>query len=472
MPTASPATGCVFSWGGSEAARGWRGPSTSGSGPAHVVTTDELSYTTRTAILAHRVAASRNSLALLSDGRVLTWGLNDSRGGGDAWFVRGGRSSSIPDSGQLGRWVTMSNRRHASAPGIVTLGPLAAEGALSIASGRYHALAIGRISRAVHSWGLNDHGQLGRSAWVGGRRPRGPPRKPCESGSRCRDVVALPVADGPTPAVAISAGRYFSLAIGVNGRAYAWGRCACGQPVASMEGTPLGSGRPYAISGGGIEQERLVAAATGYTHLMLLAESGALYTCESGDDGYGGRLQTAPAPNFYGQLGRPGPPLTPMRVAPSSLGASAPSLIAAGRCASFVADARGEVYAWGCAQGSGHRPPDRSTPALLDALRGQTVYALSAGEYHAVAALGAPATSAGGTAAAADARSATPDSSGASEQLRLAVWGAGTGSNYVRVTGLPNKARVLALSAGYQHNVAILSECDSEGALGVSVEIR
>lgn len=187
---------------------------------------------------------------------------------------------------------------------------------------------------------------------------------------------------------------------------------------------------------------------------MLLAKSGALYTCESGDDGYGGRLKTAPPLGSFGQLGRDyetpsSSPLTPMRVAASSLGVAPPMLIAAGRCASFVADARGELYAWGCAQGSGHPPPDRRSPALLEALRGRKVHALAAGEYHAIAAVAAaqPAGAAGKGAASST----------------VVAWGAaaatsGSSRPVVEVTGLPG-GTVLALAAGYQHSLAVFSEC-------------
>ena len=100
----------------------------------------------------------------------MTWGFNDSRGGGDAWFVRGGHVSAIPDSGQLGRQRGIyhggSSRGVPEAPAVLDLGPLAAEGASALASGRYHALAVGLRSRSVYSWGLNDHGQLGRSGWA------------------------------------------------------------------------------------------------------------------------------------------------------------------------------------------------------------------------------------------------------------------------------------------------------------------
>ena len=131
-------------------------------------------------------------------------------------------------------------------------------------------------------------------------------------------------------------------------------------------------------------------------------------------------LRRAPRLDAFGQLGRPGPPLIPSRVPPSRLGGLAPSLLAAGRCASFVIDAAGALHTWGCPQASG----------LTDgALRGRRVRAIAAGEYHALALL----------------------ADGA-----LLTWGAGVGSpsTPLLVRGLPPSGAT-AIAAGYQHNLAI-----------------
>ena len=105
-------------------------------------------------------------------------------------------------------------------------------------------------------------------------------------------------------------------------------------------------------------------------------------TGECGDDGYGGRLKAPPPLNGFGHLGRPGPPLMPLRVASDAFGDARPVLIAAGRCASFAVDSTGRVHAWGCAQGSGHPLPDQPSPKRLLALEGRRVLAIAAGEFH------------------------------------------------------------------------------------------
>lgn len=161
VPTTT-ASRCVFSWGGGDVARGWRGRS-AGTGPAKHASLDPIH--------AIRVSGSRNSLAIGRDGSVLTWGFNNSHGGGDAWFVRGGHSHAIPDSGQLGRFASS----HASASSFraaPVIGLLASEGASEIASGRYHALAIGSRSGGIYSWGLNDVGQCAASTFLLIARPR------------------------------------------------------------------------------------------------------------------------------------------------------------------------------------------------------------------------------------------------------------------------------------------------------------
>ena len=234
---------CVLSWGGADAARGWRGPS-GGAGPAGVVGTLPSTVTS--------LAASRGSAALDVSGRVFTWGFNDSRGGGDA-FVRGRFSGAIEASGQLGRALPAGAAPAAArqTPATVALD----EPAVAVASGRYHTLAAGASGR-VFSWGLNDHGQLGRavrSLAPGGDGAGG-------AGLRCREGPAC--ADG-TPrtarllrpprlpaVVAVAAGRYFSIALTAEGAVYAWGRCACGRPASPpVGGYPADAERGYPAGG-------------------------------------------------------------------------------------------------------------------------------------------------------------------------------------------------------------------------------
>ncbi|KAL1518985.1 hypothetical protein AB1Y20_003254 [Prymnesium parvum] len=413
---------CAFSWGGAALARGWSGAS-AGDGPAA-----RVGGALARADVA-LVAGSRHSLAVDKDGAVFSWGANNSNGGGDAYFVHGGSSSAIPDSGQLGRHPLPGARASRHAPA-----PVRMSRAVAVGAGRYHSLAVDERSRRVYSWGLNDHGQLGRAGSEGRE-----PSVRCVRGARCRDGwprrvggegVALP------PVADVAAGRYFSVAVGASGRAYAWGRCSCGHANRSAYPSFVRSSpSPYALEGEGLEAEHVVKAAAGYAHLLLLTRRGLLFSCESGDDGYGGRLQVVQPLNGFGQLGRPGPPLVhltlPRRmVAPFS--ASPLVAIAAGRCASFALNAAGEVLSWGCGAASGQSSDRTLTPKRFDGLA-QRVTLIAAGEYHAVVATG---------------------------QGEVLVWGAGAGSAVpVRVRGLPRR-QVLSVAAGYQHSLAVIA-CDT-----------
>ena len=102
-------------------------------------------------------------------------------------------------------------------------------------------------------------------------------------------------------------------------------------------------------------------AAAGYAHLLLRTAGGGLYACESGDDGYAGRLHQPPPPNSHGQLGRPGPlpmeeALRPHRLPSAAFGGRRTVGVAAGRCASFAIDDAGVLHSWGCAQVRSLRP--------------------------------------------------------------------------------------------------------------------
>lgn len=61
--------------------------------------------------------------------------------------------------------------------------PTQGKRAVQVISGRYHTLAV-TDSGEVYSWGLNDHGQLGRVA-VGKAGEHDP--TPCHSGPSCHD---------------------------------------------------------------------------------------------------------------------------------------------------------------------------------------------------------------------------------------------------------------------------------------------
>ena len=95
------------------------------------------------------LAAGGHTLGVSAGGDVFVWGRNSSDGGG------GHGSAPVADSGQLGH--ALEGR-----PGAALLAARAGGAATSAAAGRYHSAAA--AAGKAWTWGLNDHGQLGRGA--------------------------------------------------------------------------------------------------------------------------------------------------------------------------------------------------------------------------------------------------------------------------------------------------------------------
>lgn len=167
--------------------------------------------------IAAVAAGARHSLALKGDGTVLAWGKDADGQLGDATY---GYSSVFPD------WPSP----------VQVLGLTTTPGkVIAIAAGGWHSLAL-KADGTVWSWGLNDHGQLGRSALVD-------PVCHCDYGAR-----QVP---GLAGIVAIAAGDFHSLALDSLGRVWAWGSDSEGQLGDATFGEPACSCRttPVLVSG-------------------------------------------------------------------------------------------------------------------------------------------------------------------------------------------------------------------------------
>lgn len=168
-------------------------------------------------------AGDLHSLALLDDGRVVTWGAS-------FWGQTGERDGS---------------------------GVLPLAGIVAIAAGKHHNLALASDGR-VFAWGENAYGQLG-SGYVPG----------CgDYRARAQAVVGL------AGAVAIAAGDFHSLAADAAGRLWAWGSNTEGQ---LGSGTLLPAGRPArvldpAAFDGFLAPVSAVAAGTGFSLAVTTAE--------------------------------------------------------------------------------------------------------------------------------------------------------------------------------------------------------
>eukprot|EP01062_Namystynia_karyoxenos_P043852 TRINITY_DN32118_c0_g1_i1.p1 TRINITY_DN32118_c0_g1~~TRINITY_DN32118_c0_g1_i1.p1 ORF type:complete len:793 (+),score=222.64 TRINITY_DN32118_c0_g1_i1:299-2677(+) len=276
--------------------------------------------------------------------RLVTWGRNDSRGGG------GGGTPGLPDAGQLGRGGAV--REAAPVPGFR---------AISAAAGRYHTVAATEAGE-VWTWGLNDYGQLGRAAGGG-----------CTHGEGCHDgrPARVPGLEGRRVA-RVAAGRYFSLAVTTEGAVISWGRSACGWSGAGEAPSGAQAWRSVEAVPRGVT---LVDA--GYVHWVALTSGGELLTCDTLDDGYGRPRQ----PNADAELGRAATDAAqaaspaPQRAIPGRVISAA-----AGRCFTLALTDRGELWCWGCRCGG-------PRPSLVGGLlpEGDTLASVHAAEYAAAA---------------------------------------------------------------------------------------
>lgn len=131
----------------------------------------------------------------------------------------------------------------------------------SISAGRTHSLAIGSDGK-TYAWGENGAGQLGDGSWVNQNYPV---------------EVAMP--DGVT-FTEVYAGHSFSLAYGDDGEAYAWGTNTSGQlGDGTFDSRPIP--RPVAVPTG----VSFTSVTAGPQHALALGDDGKAYAW--GENGYG-----------------------------------------------------------------------------------------------------------------------------------------------------------------------------------------
>jgi alpha-tubulin suppressor-like RCC1 family protein len=249
-------------------------------------------------------AGERHCLAIGSDGKLYAWGFNA--------------------SGELGN----GTRNESSIPLVVSL----SVGVMpkAVAAGGEHSLAIGS-NGTLYAWGQNNAGQLGngttKDSWT-----------PVE--------VSLPA--GVTPR-AIAAGWGHSLAIGSNGKLYAWGQNNAGQ---LGNGTTKDSSVPVVVSlPSGVTP---TAIAAGGEHSLAIGNDGNLYAWGKNNDGQLGNGTTKDSS-------------IPMVV---KLPAGAmPMAVSAGVHFNLAIGSDGKLYSWGAngldQLGSGTPVRNSSTPVVV-----------------------------------------------------------------------------------------------------------
>jgi alpha-tubulin suppressor-like RCC1 family protein len=221
--------GTMVAWGANSSGQLGTGNTTQSTLPVAVLSNGALAGIRFVAI----AAGANHTLALSSDGRVFSWGSNQ--------------------SGQLGRGSSNSSTPVAITGG----GMLGGQPVIAIAAGASHSLALAANGR-VFAWGLGSSGQLG----IGNTSPYFSPTAVSTSGVLSGKSI-----------VAIAAGANHSLAIDSNGSGYAWGSNSSGQLGNNSFSSSASS--PVSLSTqGAIGSRALTSIAAGGSHSLAIAGRG------------------------------------------------------------------------------------------------------------------------------------------------------------------------------------------------------
>ncbi|XP_071539193.1 X-linked retinitis pigmentosa GTPase regulator-like isoform X3 [Panulirus ornatus] len=156
------------------------------------------------------------------------------------------------DMGQLG----LGSTKPVNKPSCIK--SLKPEKALHIACGRSHTL-VSCETGEIYIWGNNSEGQLGLD--VG-------------------EQLTPALLTIPDPVVNIACGYYHTVAVTASGQAYAWGESDHGK--LGLPGSQVPFHRhPQVVP----LPEKIVQVAAGSAHTLFLSESGAVYSCGSGNSG-------------------------------------------------------------------------------------------------------------------------------------------------------------------------------------------
>lgn len=320
-------------------------------------------------------AGSTFSLALRSDGTVLSWGSNfpsgqlgqDSaadrldpasvRGLSGATAIAAGRLYGLAVAGgNVYAWGNnTSNELGTATADICNQGtcsrvaiPIGIANARGVGAGARHSFAV-MNDGTLRAWGANSSGQLG-------------------DGSTTQRARPVPVA-GIGNIVAVTGGEAHTLALAADGTVYAWGQNAHGQLGLGTTDT-LVYPTPVQVPG----LSGIVAIAAGYRHNVALKGDGTVYTWGFNDSGQIG--------NGTLGAGTCNCVATPTAVQ----GIAGATAIGAGDYQSLAVLRDGTGRAWGdndFAQGGVGAPADLTTPSQIPELTG--VRAVAGGGFHAIA---------------------------------------------------------------------------------------
>ena len=314
---AAPVSGAVYGWGDN-----YYG--TIGNGTYTNSNTPTMAHLPNGVSASAIAEGGAHSLAIGNDNKLYAWGNNQ--------------------GGQLGNGSTITQT---STPVIVSL----PNGVIptAIVAGDAHSLAIGSDSK-LYAWGVNSYGQLGNGTIA--------------TSTNVPVVVQLPA--GVIP-ITITVGNYHSLAIGSDGKLYAWGRGDYGQlgnGTFTNTNTPAVVNLPAGVIPTGI--------AAGFGHSLASGNDGKLYAWGS---------------NSQGQLGTSSASTSTPVVVNLPAGVSA-TAVTAGYSHSMAIGSDGKLYTWGSNnewQLGNNSNTDSNTPIAITLASGVTPTAIAAGQLHSLA---------------------------------------------------------------------------------------
>lgn len=288
--------------------------------------------------LSATAAGSNHGLAITPTGEVFAWGAN--------------AAGQLGDNSTTNRTVPVA---------VDATGDLTGKSVVAVAAGDLHSLAL-TSDGEVFAWGSNGSGRLGNA----GTTNSSVPVAVSTSGALSGRTIS-----------AIAAGGAHSLALGSDGRMFAWGSNSAGQ--LGNRSTTTSSSPVEVFSGGVLAGKTVITIAAGNSHNLALTSDGRVY-------GWG--------LNQYGQLGVPSPTTSSAPVAVNGTGLIAGKTviaIVAGANHSLALTFDGFVYAWGLGtsgqlgNGSTSTTPFPQAVATNGVLSGKSVVSIAAGVSHSLA---------------------------------------------------------------------------------------
>ncbi|MFZ5948284.1 MAG: T9SS type A sorting domain-containing protein [Stygiobacter sp.] len=329
-------------------------------------------------------------------GKVFAWGRND-------------------NYGQLGNGTKINSKLPIA---VTTTGVLNGKKIIQVASGVSHSFALSSDGKA-YGWGYGNAGQLGNNDWTSVNTL---PTEVTTSGALNGKIIKQ-----------IACGDYHTIALTIDGQVYSWGRNDYGQLGNSNQ---QNSNVPVKTLG---LAKTIIQIAAGSRHSVALASDGTIFTWGNNDYGQLGDGNKTTIKNLPIEVNQTG-----------SLSGKTVIQVAAGSNHTLALTSDGLVYAWGnndsgqLGDGTNTLSTNAVPVSTLGVLKDKKIIKIAAGSKHSIA------LASDGT---------------------VYTWGdnwrgaLGTGNYFnskvpvaVSTTGALNGKKIIQISAGSGHSIALASD--------------